>query len=700
MSLTAMLQAASSGLNAAQVNLRSTSDNIANVNTPGYVRKHVIQSPLVVGGQGMGVSIEGIERITDQYLQLASLTASSDASRWSAVSQYLDNAQSLFGNPSGDGFYFSRLDDIFTAFSAAADDPSSSLLRSQAMGNVESFLSESARINAQFGELGGTVDARIAADVDRANDLLREINQLNSDISRAKLTSGDASGSENIQSQLVNELATLMNVRVAPKSNGGVTVRSVEGLLLAGDGKAATLSYNRTDPTKGYIAVEPDGVMGFAQPIQITGGEIRGLMDLRDTTLPGMADQLGEFVSRAAEQINAAHNKTTASPAPNALTGRNTGLDLPTAVSGFTGKTTIAVVGGAGPNDGVVQHKVEIDFDTMTMTPGGTFTSGSFLADLNTALGGNATATFANGALSIQGAAGTGVAIDEGTSMKAGRAFSHFFGMNDLIKSGGMISYETGLKATDPHGFTAGDTISLRLAQGDGRPIRDLVITVPPGANMSDLLTSLNDPATGVGLYGQFTLDAKGALNFSGAPPVNATLSVTQDLTQRGVGGPSMSQLFGIGSIERNARAGRLEVDPALQQNPMKLGLGVLDLSVAAGRPAIAAGDGRGARLLAEAGDVTTSFAAAGELGAVTMTLSRYAAEFGGSVGRQAQTADNRKSAAQAVANEANARRDAVEGVNVDEELVMMTTYQQAFNASARMIQAAKELFDVLTNMI
>ncbi|RZJ94955.1 MAG: flagellar hook-associated protein FlgK, partial [Brevundimonas sp.] len=176
--------------------------------------------------------------------------------------------------------------------------------------------------------------------------------------------------------------------------------------------------------------------------------------------------------------------------------------------------------------------------------------------------------------------------------------------------------------------------------------------------------------------------------------------SVTQDLTQRGAGGPSMSQLFGIGSIERNSRAGRLKVDPALQQNPMKLGLGVLDLSVAAGRPAITAGDGRGARLLGEAGDVTTSFAAAGELGAVTMTLSRYAAEFGGSVGRQAQAADNRKSAAQAVANEANARRDAVEGVNVDEELVMMTTYQQAFNASARMIQAAKELFDVLTNMI
>ena len=131
MSLTAMLKTASSGLNAAQMNLRVTSDNIANVNTSGYVRKQVDQTPLVVGGQGMGVDIQGVRRITDQYLQLASLTASSDASRWDVFSQYLDNAQSLFGNPGKETFYFSRLDQIFTAFAAAADDPSSSLLRSQ-----------------------------------------------------------------------------------------------------------------------------------------------------------------------------------------------------------------------------------------------------------------------------------------------------------------------------------------------------------------------------------------------------------------------------------------------------------------------------------------------------------------------------------------------------------------------------------------
>ena len=56
-------------------------------------------------------------------------------------------------------------------------------------------------------------------------------------------------------------------------------------------------------------------------------------------------------------------------------------------------------------------------------------------------------------------------------------------------------------------------------------------------------------------------------------------------------------------------------------------------------------------------------------------------------------------STADAVREEADMRRSSVEGVNLDEELINMTTYQQAFNASARVIQASKDLFDTLLNM-
>ncbi|HQT53333.1 MAG TPA: flagellar basal body rod C-terminal domain-containing protein, partial [Phenylobacterium sp.] len=155
-----------------------------------------------------------------------------------------------------------------------------------------------------------------------------------------------------------------------------------------------------------------------------------------------------------------------------------------------------------------------------------------------------------------------------------------------------------------------------------------------------------------------------------------------------------------LGGNERSSRAGRFSVDQALVSNPMKLALGKLDLSVTPPAASLRPGDGRGALALAGSGDIATAFSAAGELGAVTMTVSRYAAEFGGSIGRRAQAADTRKQSADSVATEATARRQSVEGVNLDEELVRLTTYQQAFNASARMVQAAKELFDVLTNMI
>ena len=82
------------------------------------------------------------------------------------------------------------------------------------------------------------------------------------------------------------------------------------------------------------------------------------------------------------------------------------------------------------------------------------------------------------------------------------------------------------------------------------------------------------------------------------------------------------------------------------------------------------------------------------------MSVARYAADFGGSIGRKAATAESRKDAAAAVSGEVDSQRQSKEGVNLDEELINLTTYQQAFNASARLIQATKDMFDVLTGIL
>lgn len=702
MSLNAIMNTATSGMMAAQTGLRVTSDNIANVNTTGYVRKTIAQSNLLSGGMGVGVSIDAIKRATDRFLQSASLNAGSDSSRAAAISQALNTAQQLFGDPSGDTSFFSTLDDIFTAFSSAQDDPSSSLLRTQALTRVDDFLSESSRITSSLSKLGKDADTRISADVDRVNDLLSQIDGLNTDITRAKVAGADATGAENVQSGLVDELSKLMNVQVSPRTMGGVVVRSTEGLNLAGDG-AAKVTYQTSATATGYLTVQLANGSVMPTPLNISSGEMKGLMEVRNTDLVALSDQLGEFTSRAAEEINRAANAASSVPAATTLNGRNTGLDAQSAITGFTGKTTIALADASG----VIQRRIDIDFDAGTMSVNGgggpAFTPANFMAQLNTAMGGQGTAGFAGGALNLSGVGGLGVAVaDDATTpaAKAGKGFSHYFGLNDIIRTNGYSPYETGLTASDPNGFTSG-TMTIRLTDVEGGRIRDISVDPPIGGSMQDMLDALNSRAAGTGLYGTFSLNGKGQISFASNTTTPVSMSIVADTTERGAGGPSASQLFGIGPAERSTRGEKFFVNTAMDQNPKLLPFAQLDLTQAVGgNPALAIGDGRGALALAKAGETTTNFSAAGDASGVTMTVSRYASDFSGSIGRRAATAESRKDAAEAVSSEVDSQRQSEEGVNLDEELINLTTYQQAFNASARLIQATKDMFDVLVGIM
>ena len=708
MSLNSILNIATSGMMAAQTGLRVTSDNVANINTAGYVRKTMSQSNLVSNGMGVGVNIDAIKRATDKFMAAASLNGASDSGRTAAIATAMDNAQKLFGDPSAKTNFFATLDDVYASFSMAVDDPSSTLLRSSAVTKVEDFLSESKRITATLSSQITDTDNRIGADVSRVNDLLKQIDSLNVDITRAKMSGADGTGSENVQSGLIDELSTYMNIQVSDRANGGVTVRSAEGVSLAGSGPA-TLTYNQSGPANGYLTVVTANSGGEVAPFYVSNGELQGLLELRNQELPNLSDQLGEFVTRAAEELNRASNASSSVPAPNSMTGKDTGLDANTAFANFTGKTTIAITNAAG----AIVQRVDVDFGpgpgagTMTVNgaAGPTFTNTNFLTQLNTALGGTATGSFANGELSLNTTTSTnGIAIvDDATtpSTKAGKGFSQFFGLNDVIRSDGYSPYETGMVATDPSGFTPGQTITLRLTDTDGSRIRDIQVAIPTGTgSMQETIDALNSRNSGVGLYGSFSLGSKGELSFTPNTATPVTLSVVQDSTQRGVSGPSLSQLFGVGMSERSTRGGLFHVDPAMDADPSKLPFAKLDLTAAAGTPALAVGDGRGALAMAKAGDAVTTFAGAGDTAGSKKSVLTYGADFSGSIARKAASATSRKEAAESVQTEVNAQRQSQEGVNLDEELVNLTTYQQAFNASARLIQATKDMFDVLTNIV
>src|SRR3954471_117932 len=107
MSLNGIMGSAVSGLQAAQTGLRSVSDNIANVDTPGYIRKLVDQHSTVNGGVGSGVSVTQVRLAADRFLQAASLSASANRGQAGAEAAMWDQAQGLFGDPSENTSFFS-----------------------------------------------------------------------------------------------------------------------------------------------------------------------------------------------------------------------------------------------------------------------------------------------------------------------------------------------------------------------------------------------------------------------------------------------------------------------------------------------------------------------------------------------------------------------------------------------------------------
>lgn len=761
MSLNSIMNIATSGMNAAQTQLRVVSDNVSNVNTPGYVRKIADQQSWASQGVGAGVEIARIRLATDRFLQAASLNASADAGRQTVRYELYDRIQSMFGDPGANSGFFSQIDSVFAAFAASAENSTSGPARQDAIWKTQGLFDEAARINSQIQSVREDADARIKSAVETANSLLEQIEKLNVEIAKATVVNADSSGAETAQAALIDQLSGLMDVRITGRAVGGVEIRTGAGILLAGQG-AAKLDYVRAGAVAAetvfneITVIEPPAGKARSLAEGLGSGEIKGLLELRDGEAPATAERLAELMSRLADELNRAHNASSAAPPPNSLTGRNVGQSLETALAGFTGRTSIVIT----DDQGLAVHRVDLDFPTPNPA--------TFLGDLNTQLNGFGRASFVDGRLSIQASgANAGVAIVDtrptlfvitdglgvelhrfdldtavtdpatllvdlnnqlgvfgtakfvdgrliiqgaGTNAvevvetpaasKAGRGFSHYFGLNDLITTQRPAFYDAGLTPTSQHGFTPGESITFRFSDATGVKIRDIAVMVPAGpGDMTSLLAALNDPGAGAGRMGTFSLSASGEMVFTPRPGTEATLSVLQDRTTQVPSGISMSELFGLGGT-RASRADAFSIRADIARDPARMALGKVDLTVATGTAVVGRNDARGARLLAAAGENATTFSAAGGSAGGSMSLSRYASELSGEIGSRAAVAKNSAVSATALAKEATARRTSVEGVNLDEELVLMTTYQQAFNASARMVQAAKDMYDILLGMV
>lgn len=705
MSLSAIMNTALTGLFTSQSALRVTTSNITNVNTPGYARSVVHQEAVVNSGLGGGVKIADVQRVIDTFLEESFHSSLGQARRYTVERQFHDRVQALLGRPDSSTSLSGRLDTLFQKAAAAANDPSKQVLRQDLLAGVQDFASEISRITDELQRLRADASNQIAERVTTINRLLERIDSLNPLITRETVLGNPTGALEEQRAQAVRELAELVDIRVHDQGNGAIHITTGDGTVLLG-GARYLLQYNSpgsataetnfppitlhsVDPTTGNVSTDGPILDGA-----LLGGEIKGLIEMRDRVLPEMAAQLGRLGGTVMDQLNAIHNASSAFPPPASLSGINTGL-VGTDLHGFSGRTAFKVTDSSG---NVVQS-VTIDFDALP--PGATIND--VVAMINAGLGGAGTVTFANGRMSFAAAgAGNGVMIVDdpaNPSNRGGRGFSHFFGMNDLLEAKVPSHFSTGFKGTDAHGFTPGSTISFDVVGANNRVIRSVTVTIPAG-DFNDILAELNDPA-GLGIYMNFAMNADGSLSVTPkAGMEDVKLHVKSDTTARGDTGLGFSRIFGLGERFLADQASGLKVRDAVANAPQRLALGKADFNAGIGQTALSSGNNDGARAWQELELQILSFDAVGELSAMKGTLAQYSAAILGNFGLRAAQATTRQADTVALATEVETRRNDVSGVNLDEELSNMIVFQNSYNAATRIITTVREMYDALLGLV
>ena len=279
-------------------------------------------------------------------------------------------------------------------------------------------------------------------------------------------------------------------------------------------------------------------------------------------------------------------------------------------------------------------------------------------------------------------------------SMKAGQGFSQFFGLNDLFRTAQPSILSTGLKAADAGGFAAGGKIDLVLKGPKGDIVRQASVTLTASMTIGDAIGALN---AAMGGTCSFALNADGSLTTTSADPANH-LGVTSDSTARGTTGMSFTTLFGLGEQQAANFASGFAVNPTLTASPERLAFAALNIAstTAIGDTVVGHGDSSGALALQNVGTAQQSFAACGNFGARNATLGDYAGSFYQDIALASQTATSNQTAQDDRLAEAQSRASQVSGVNLDEELTNMTTYQQAYSAGARVLSVVQQLYETL----
>ncbi len=316
MSVGSILNTALRSMQATQLSIAVSSNNIANAQTPGYSRQRLITRPAQGegdGSTGTGIDVVRVESVRNQLIDTRLKQETAKKSQHETLSGALSDIEVLF-NESNESGFLPVLTKFFNSFHALSADPSSTIYREEIRTNAQSMADSFKNRGESLRSIQSMTNAAIADDVARANDLIAQIATVTVSIKEH----GAESSSNELHDQrsiLVRELSKLMEVREL-EAGTDYHLTTSSNRLLALNGTAMPLTTEPSDDS-GLLIVRS----GQADITNELGpGQIKANLELRDRYLPKYMAALDTLAYDIVTNVNAIHS---AAYDLNAITGIN-----------------------------------------------------------------------------------------------------------------------------------------------------------------------------------------------------------------------------------------------------------------------------------------------------------------------------------------------------------------------------------------
>ncbi|MFZ5689917.1 MAG: flagellar hook-associated protein FlgK [Pseudomonadota bacterium] len=341
MSLTQALNTSTAGLRTVQAGLALIASNVANAETPGYVRKTLVQSTTSAGGAGVSVRVAAVNRELDIYLQRQLRTEAAGGAYADLRAQFYARLQSIYGEPGANATLEVAFNDFTTSLQALGTSPESSAARSAVISSAQVLTQQLNSMTNDIQGLRSDAELGISDAVARANNAMARIADINRQL--ALNTTPDAASATLLDQRdmYIDELSQLMDIRVISGDHNQVTVFTNSGIQLVGteasrlafDAKGTMMPASQwtNDPATRAVGtitlVTPTGgQIDLLANNAIRSGEIAAYIEMRDLVLPEAQAQLDAI---AAAMASALSDATVAGSA--VTSGAQAGFDIDTA---------------------------------------------------------------------------------------------------------------------------------------------------------------------------------------------------------------------------------------------------------------------------------------------------------------------------------------------------------------------------------